>query len=598
MPPQPPPRPARPSVSDSAVVPSPAGAVDPLVGREIAGHRVLQRVATGRLCSTYKAEQTAMARPVALKALSPDVDENTLEKFLKTARTSAQLHHPSIASIYDVGADGGVYFCTMEFVEGQTLADLLRGRQRFPSADAIRVALDVAQALGFANARGIPGWRLSANRVVITKRGEVKVLPPTFSPAGAPVLDDRYVTTAIGVLLYAMLTGGKVHDLEWALEPGSSAPKQFERLKSVAPGVRNDVALVVERLLGLAGEPFPSLDAALHGLRALLAAKEQLETRTRKAGESARERVQRTRTGLYVALGVVGLLALVALVLVLARSGASARAERRFAEAKREADAAVDAFKAAQGRFHAAPSDALAQQALGHLEKVKAAYAAVAADYPDHPKGQAAAQMARSYGEEADKFRDAAAAAIRYAAVRSRIIEVDKALAREFAERRERGGIVDTEAWRKRYLDLAKQLADSPQAVEEIYAKVRTLPRRVLEEQIEIDANATSNEVLNKHLPALNYGKALEAWDAYRQKYGNLESAALRKKVLETHGRATSEIKQAARVKYATMRQQAEFLVKEKRYDEARAIYNRVVQNFGIARHVDDAKDALAKIPK
>jgi hypothetical protein len=483
-------------------------------------------------------------------------------------------------------------------VEGQTLTELLRGRQRFPSADAIRVALDVAEALGFANSKGIPGWRLSANRVVITKRGEVKVLPPTFSPAGAPVLDDHYVTTAIGVLLYAMLSGGKVHDLEWALEPGSSAPKQLERLKSVAPGIRNDVALVVERLLGLSGEPFPSLDAALHGLRALLAAKEQLETRARKAGESARERVQRTRTGLYVALGVVGLLALVALVLVVARSGVSAGAERRFAEAERDASAAVAAFKEAQGRFHSAPSEALAQQALRELEKAKAAYGAVAADYPDHPKGQAAAQMARKYGEDAGRFREVADAAILYAAVKPRIIEVDKALAREFAERRERGGVVDTKAWRKRYDDLATELVGSPQAVADISDRVRKLPGRILNEQIEIDANAASNEVLKKHLPALNYGKALAAWDGYREKYETLENTALRKKILETHDRATSEIKQAARVKYATLRQQAEFCVKEKRYDEARGIYNRIIESFGIARHVGDAKDELAKIPK
>jgi len=586
------------SASDSSAGPPPAGGLDPLVGREIAGHKILQRVATGRLCSTYRANHTAMNRLVAFKALTADADQNTIAKFHETAKHAAQLHHPNIASIYDVNTDAGVHFCAMEFVEGQTIGELLRAKQRIPSADAIRVAIDVAEALRFANTKGVPGWRLSANRVIITKRGEVKILPPSFSPPGAPVLDDRYVTAAVGVLLYAMLSGGKVHDIEWALEPGSSAPKQLDRLRNSAPGIRRDVAQVVERLLGLAGEPFPNVDAALHGLRALLAAKEQLEARTRGASDSARARVQRTRTGLYIAIGAITLAVLIVLGVVIGQGCVSSGAEKRFTEASRVAEAAYNAFKDAQARFHAAPSDALAKEVLSHLERARAAFGSVASAFPDHPKGQTAAQNARSIEEEVRKFQEVAAATIRFSVARARIQEVDKELARECADRRERGGEVDVAAWRKRYLALDKELADSDLARQSIRSIVANLPRRILEEQIKIDANAASNDVRRNCIPSLQFGKAIEVWNEYRRKYARLESEALRKQVLDRYDAAATEIRQAANLKFMALDQQAKFDIGKQKYDKARAIYSQIVENFGLPKHVEPAKEALAKIPK
>lgn len=588
----------RPAAQPAAATASPAAAADPLVGREIAGHQILQRVATGRLCSTYKATHLAMNRTVAFKALSRDADENTVERFQATARQAAQVHHPNIASIYDVNSDGSVQFCTMEFVEGQSLGDLLRAHQKIPSADAVRVAIDVAEALRYANQRRVPGWRLSANRVVISTRGEVKLLPPSFVPGTAPVLDDGYVVTAVGVLLYAMLSGGKVRDLEYALEPGSSAPAHLERLRNVAPGIRRDIAQVTERLLGIAGERFPSADAALHALRALLAVQEQAETRARRLSDSARARVQRTRHGIIIAIAAVAVLAIALLAVFVLRSGTAARAEETYAEAVREADAAIAAFKDAQGRFHAAPSDALAQQAIGHLERARAAFARVASAYPDHVKGQAAAASARNLEDEIRKFQDVAQAAGRYAAALARIREVDKELDKEVASRLERGGQLDLAAWRKRYADLARDFADNPRAADALRIKLTNLPQQLLAEQVRIDANAVSNEVLKNCLPNLQYGKALEAWNEYRRKYGRLDSDALRRRVVELHDKASTEIRQAARVKYGALSQQAQYHAQKGEHDKAREIYNRVIESFGILEYIDRAKEALAKLPK
>ncbi len=596
------PRPAASEPSDSAVGPPPAGSVDPLVGREIGGHRILQRVATGRLCSTYRANHTAMNRVVAFKALDGKADEVTVAKFQQSARQSAQLHHPNIASIYDVNSDGGVHFCTMEFVEGQTITDLLHGRQRMASADAVRVAIEVAEALRFANSKGVPGWRLSANRVVISKRGEVKILPPTFSPPGAPVLDDRYAVTAAGVLLYALLSGGKVRDLEWALEPGSSAPKQLERLQAAATGVRRDAAQVVERLAGIAGEPFPTVDAALHALRSLLASKEQVESRARGMADSARARVQRTRTGLYVAIGTVAFIAVAAVGFFAARSCSEQRAKGGLAEAAAAAKVCLEDFKKAQTRFLAAPDEALAKEAAALLEKARAAFADVAEDYPDHPEGQTADATARALAEQVQKFRDLVQQSLGFGPAKAKIDALGKALDAEAARLRETGGQLDLAAWRARYLALEEELKDNVKAAVTIKAIRDGLHRKTEREQRTIDSFAVVREVRDELLPKLHFGKAIDAWNAYLAKYRRPEvSDAVRREVTEEHAAWMTKVRQAARLKWAELDQQAKYHIEKKpqpEYDKARAVYNRVLENFGIPEYAQSAQAALAKLPK
>ncbi len=579
------------------VTPPPMGAVDPLVGREIAGHQVLQRVATGRLCSTYKAHHAAMGRLVALKVLSPDADQNTIARFHQTARQAAQLHHANIASIYDVNAEGGVNFCAMEFVEGQTLGELFRARKKVPSADAIRVAIEVAEALRFANARGVPGWRLSANRVVITRRGEVKLLPPSFAPPGAPVLDDAYVVVATGVLLYAMLSGGRVHDIEYALEPGSKAAKQLEPVRNAVPGIRRDIAMVVERMLGLAGERFSSAEAALSALRGLLAAKEQSESRTRKLSDSARVRSQRTRTTLYIAIGAVGIAAVLLFAFIFARSRAHDAAVQRFNAATNAEAAAVTAFNDAWTAFLANPTEDRAKEACAHLDKARAEYAAVARDYPNHPRGQAALEKAQYFEAKIAERGQQAKEELRHAAGRAELQKLDKALEADIARHRKQGGKLDLEAWRKRYIEVRDQFRDSPKTVAWVKAKLKGLPQRILDEQVRIDSDAIASDVLNSCLPKLQYGKAIEAWEEHRRKYGSVSDDAIRKRVLDECSSRISALRIAARGKWHEINQQAQFDIKEKHYDKARRAYNQIIENFGIAEYVDRAKQELAKIP-
>lgn len=592
------PRPSRPAeLSDTPSGPPPPGrALDPLVGREIAGHQIIKRVATSRLCSTYLATHTAMGRTVALKALSPEADRATVERFHATAKYAAQLHHPNVVSIYDVITAEGVHFCTMEHVEGQTVGELLRARQKIPSADAIRVALDVADALRFGNLKGVPGWRLSADRVVLSTRGEVKLLPPTFTPPNAPVLDDRYVITAVGVLLYAILTGGRVHDLEYALEPGSAAPAQLRRLKNAAPGIRQDIALVVDRMVGLTRDPFPTLDAAVNSLRALLAAKEQVESRTRSVTERARERSRRTLHAVYIGLGAVALAALVTILLVVGRGAAKAGADRRFAEAATAAEASLRACKDAQKQFLAAPSEALAQQALAHLEKARAAYANFATRYPNHPEARRAEESARAVADAIATFSEESKAELRHAAGRLKIEEVDKALEREVARLLDKGGEINLDAWRKAYRDIQKDFADSPKTVARIEAICHSLPQHIQRAQMKIETNHIARDIEQNLLPKLQYGKALDAWEAYRWKYDRID--ALRKEALTNYELKTEMIRREARVQHAQLANQAEYHVQKGEYDKAREIYNRIIANFGIPDYVDRAKAALAKLPQ
>ena len=538
-----------------------------------------------------------MARLVALKALSPQADEAAVARFYDTAKFAAQLHHANIASIYDVSSAGGTHYCTMEYIEGRSVGDLLGARQKIPTSDAIRVAISVAEALRFANAKGVPGWSLSPGHVFITTRNEVKLVPPTFVPAGATVLSDGYVLAAVGVLLYAMLTGGRVPDLEAALESGSPLPAQLPRLKSVALGMRNDIAQVVDRLLGVAGDPYANAEAGIAGLRQLVVAQDELETRTRNATDRARERVKRSRTGVYVlAVGLPAVLLLIIGVLVFGRAAKQNTIEQEFAAAHKAALANLDAAKAAMTQFYKDPSQALADEALAQLQKARAAYAAFYASYPMHTKGTTASLNIENVDKNINSFQEDVPQFLRRRAGRSRVQEVDNAFERDVADKLQHGGQIDIAAWRARYHALLKEFPNSPQTQQEIARTLAGLDAKVQAVQMKVETNQLDIDFNNKYRPELRYKEALAAWEAYRDKYQKIEK--FRNEALQIYQQKTTVIERDAREQYTKIITRAERLAGEKNYAEARKLYQQIIDKFGIPSLVDSARKKLAELPK
>ena len=195
-----------------------------------------RRLARGGMADVFLARDQLLGRPVAVKVLFPEyaTDPKFVERFRREAQAAANLNHPNIVSIYDWGEELGTYYIVMEYVEGQSLAQILRRDGSLTVEQVTRVALDVAGALGFAHEGGVVHRDVKPGNVLVSPKGEMKVadfgiatamtanadanLTQTgavmgtatyFSPEQAQghKVDHRSDLYSLGVLLYEMLVG-------------------------------------------------------------------------------------------------------------------------------------------------------------------------------------------------------------------------------------------------------------------------------------------------------------------------------------------------------------------------------------------------------
>lgn len=143
---------------------------------ELGHYRLLARIGAGGMGEVWRAEDTRLLRPVAVKILSEKIatDEESRARFLREARTAAQLNHPYIATIYAVDQQDGQMYIAMELVEGESLAELISGA-KISRSDAIRATRQVAEALAEAHAKGIVHRDIKPENIIVLPRA-VKVL--------------------------------------------------------------------------------------------------------------------------------------------------------------------------------------------------------------------------------------------------------------------------------------------------------------------------------------------------------------------------------------------------------------------------------------
>ena len=214
-----------------------------LKGVAVGHYRILEEIGFGGMGVVYKAEDTKLGRPVALKFLPEHMaaDCVALERFRREARSASSLNHPNICTIHDIDVYEGREFIVMEYLDGQTLGMYIAGRRAVGTEFVAKLGMPIAEALGAAHSKGVIHSDIKPANIFVTQSGLVKVLDfgvaklvaevnqsdattltrtntitgtlPYMSPEQlrGEKVDTRSDIYALGVVLYEIATGRRLY---------------------------------------------------------------------------------------------------------------------------------------------------------------------------------------------------------------------------------------------------------------------------------------------------------------------------------------------------------------------------------------------------
>ncbi len=188
---------------DDQRVPAPAEAAPP---QRVLGGRYLleERIASGGMATVWRAHDETLARTVAVKLLHEHLtaDEALRERFRREAVAAAKLGHPGIVGIYDTGARADHTYLVMEYVDGETLRDLLAERGRLDVETAAAIGVQVADALGYAHARGLVHRDVKPANILVGRDGSVKIADFGIAKVAESARDLTQTGTVLGTAAY------------------------------------------------------------------------------------------------------------------------------------------------------------------------------------------------------------------------------------------------------------------------------------------------------------------------------------------------------------------------------------------------------------
>ena len=239
-------------------------------------YRLVECIGSGGMAVVYKAVDMLLDRRVAVKVLRQRFasDPEFLERFQREARAAANLDHPNIVTVFDVGKDDGRHYIVMEYVDGPDLKTVIRQRDRLDVDEALDIAVQVAFGVGHAHKAGLIHRDIKPQNVLLTRDGRAKVAdfgiaralsesgltdadtvwgsPIYFAPeqaAGDPLTPASDVYS-IGILLYEMLAGTPPFQAE---NPTALAMKHMREepppLSSHNPQVPGRLEWIVRKVL-------------------------------------------------------------------------------------------------------------------------------------------------------------------------------------------------------------------------------------------------------------------------------------------------------------------------------------------------------------
>jgi len=164
-----------------------------MIGQLFGNYKITHKIGAGGQGTVYKAVDQKLGRTVVLKVLPAEltVKEANLKRFEREARLASALDHPNICTIFDMDEAQGLHFIAMQFVEGKNVRQLCNGRP-LELDSALRIGIQVADALATAHARGIIHRDIKSGNVMVTDLGQVKILDFGL----AKLLDEQEAATS------------------------------------------------------------------------------------------------------------------------------------------------------------------------------------------------------------------------------------------------------------------------------------------------------------------------------------------------------------------------------------------------------------------
>lgn len=325
---------------------SPPEAVDLPPGTRIGPYVVIDRLGAGGMGQVFLASDTRLDRRVALKCLtasSSDIDVRA--RLLDEARASARISHPNIATVHDVVEHDDRAFIVMEYVEGESLAALLR-RERLRAERLVAIGRQLASALAAAHAKGIVHRDLKPANVQVARDGSVKVLDFGIAQAvsavaagagaadnvggagservlhpGTPAymspeqmfgraVDHRSDIYSLGVMLFEMATGHRPYSATDPVEVVTALGRQLLRPESLESTVSPQLSEVIATTLAVSPEDRYQSAAELEASLAIVA-------RSYERPTPQTDVIPRWRTALTVGARIVGIAVLAVLAIAL-----------------------------------------------------------------------------------------------------------------------------------------------------------------------------------------------------------------------------------------------------------------------------------------